>query len=119
MIRFFLVVFLICSARLLKEQPDCRDVNTRRKQSADAHFAQTPESGGTESDSNELICEAANSRSLCLASSSREAIFRSLHDLCRKLYRHPINGCIPRELVEELLVSHVVTAHARMCVRDF
>ena len=119
MIHFFLVVFLICSARLLKEQPDCRDVNTLRKPSAGAHFAQTPKSDSTEPDSNGLICEAAESRSLCSASSPLEAMFRSLNDLYRKLYRHPIDSCVPRELIEELLVSHVVTAHARMCVRDF
>lgn len=119
MIHFFLVVFLICSARLLKEQPDCRDVNTLRKPSAGAHFAQTPKSDSTESVSNGLICEAAESRSSCSASSPLEAMFRSLNDLYRKLYRHPIDSCVPRELIEELLVSHVVTAHARMCVRDF
>jgi hypothetical protein len=119
MIHFFLVVFLTCSARLLKEEADCRDVNTLREQSAGAYFVQTPESDETESESNKLICEAANSCSLCSASSPLEAMFRSLNDLYRKLYRHPIDSCVPRELIEELLVSHVVTAHARMCVRDF
>ena len=48
------------------------------------------------------------------------AMFRSLETIyAESSTGTPIDSnCVPRELIEELLIRYVVTAHARMCVRD-
>ena len=42
-----------------------------------------------------------------------------LNDLCREFHGHPIDGCVSRELIQELLISYVVTADTCMCVGNF
>ena len=42
-----------------------------------------------------------------------------LNDLCREFNGHPIDSCISRELIQELLISYIVTADTGMSVGDF